>query len=62
MALSQWMTAVLSLSLLARSARSQSTEPACGQIVNALGGMSPLQISLSTPSTYTLTHDRPGCL
>lgn len=39
MAFSQWMTAILSLSLLAKSAHSQSTEPACGQIVNALGGM-----------------------
>lgn len=39
MAFFQWMTAILSLSLLAQSAHSQSTEPACGQIVNALGGM-----------------------
>ncbi|KAL2291764.1 hypothetical protein FJTKL_11958 [Diaporthe vaccinii] len=46
MAFSQWITAVLSLSLVASSARSQSTEPACGQLVNALGGQDVFNASL----------------
>ncbi|KAK7718646.1 hypothetical protein SLS64_002606 [Diaporthe eres] len=46
MAFSQWINAVLSLGLVARSARSQSTEPACGQIVNALGGQDVFNASL----------------
>lgn len=63
MALSQWVTAVLSLSLFARSARSQSTEPACGQIVNALGGMNSLfYLTFATSFRYMLTSGRPGRL
>ncbi|KAL1873512.1 hypothetical protein Daus18300_003875 [Diaporthe australafricana] len=46
MAILQWITTLLSLSLFTRFTRSQSTEPACGQIVNALDGQDVFNASL----------------